>query len=624
MTGQTSAPPHQNSNLTSCFSCPVFCFSLVQIRRMVNPGAFSGSRKDFLAAQADLYEVAVTNNHVADTVADIQRRYFKRYPISLPHNKEPSAEWLSSVNDNAPENELLPPDSSQLDGKNLEDAEAAYNEQVKTLKFRKEQQISRRLHYQYTKAKAPSKHRDVDIIPNDPLALMQAKLTGVSLKKPQERVKNENVPTKQRAALRLRICKESFEELEQDERKEYEKQAVQEQEDAVAKIEKALNDPPSEDPVDRQRVLTTLPNFIQPVLDLVTQHSGWKATLLIGGPEPADNGRLNVMSFHSGETSGSVKMNFGRAERRAYKDYVLPIFGNFLKKCYTVEDCRAAALSDPEVGTLANALQNLEGNGYELNSAEGSSNFVKIARTPGARSVSGGSSNSLDSDGVSNDPPSTPRPLYEVPAKVRPPIHSKRTETVAAAAQETSNVPSTLGEQTLLQQAATTLTSDSEAGVAVAPSRIPSPCVSIAPSPVPKQLSTAPDWFLSIYQMFISTNLGPAWMQLVRTWAQFEKVENYKEMGKLGSSGRPSCVASWIKYARSANFRPDIGSLPLFEKTGNLSDLRRPGKNGLVSVIAALFFWGIRSQEKGDTESNRGWHLAIDDVQWVIHHLFSK
>ncbi|KAF9470299.1 hypothetical protein BDN70DRAFT_773752, partial [Pholiota conissans] len=62
---------------------------------MVNPGAFKGSRKLFLASQADLYTEAVAENRVADTVSDIQRRYFKHYPITLSHNEEPSEDWLA-------------------------------------------------------------------------------------------------------------------------------------------------------------------------------------------------------------------------------------------------------------------------------------------------------------------------------------------------------------------------------------------------------------------------------------------------------------------------------------------------------------------------------------------------
>ncbi|KAF8175354.1 hypothetical protein BJ912DRAFT_804758, partial [Pholiota molesta] len=108
---------------------------------------------------------------------------------------------------------------------------------------------------------------------------------------------------------------------------------------------------------------------------------------------------------------------------------------------------------------------------------------------------------------------------------------------------------------------------------------------------------------------------GRAWTQLVRAWAHFEKAERYEEKAKLRTEGRPACVAAWIARARSTTYRPNLVKLSLFEKafntwwvglqpawrvengeilrtqTGNLEDLRRPGKNGLLSVLAALFFW---------------------------------
>lgn len=42
-----------------------------------------------------------------------------------------------------------------------------------------------------------------------------------------------------------------------------------------------------------------------------------------------------VDSIHSGTTSGEVKMNFGRAERLRYRKYFVPMYGQFLQKCYS-------------------------------------------------------------------------------------------------------------------------------------------------------------------------------------------------------------------------------------------------------------------------------------------------
>lgn len=109
---------------------------------MVNPGSFHGSRKDFLLAQANLYADAVVNSHVLDTVADVQRRYFKRYPPSLPDDEEPSAEWLAAVDDNSPDDEILPPRRDGMDEKEYDQALEHYHQMLKVIETRKGVSIS--------------------------------------------------------------------------------------------------------------------------------------------------------------------------------------------------------------------------------------------------------------------------------------------------------------------------------------------------------------------------------------------------------------------------------------------------------------------------------------------------
>ena len=70
---------------------------------MVNPGAFQGSRREFLLSQKPAYKAGVIGGYAADALAEIQCKYFKRYLIDLPHSEEPSAEWLAEVDDDAPE-----------------------------------------------------------------------------------------------------------------------------------------------------------------------------------------------------------------------------------------------------------------------------------------------------------------------------------------------------------------------------------------------------------------------------------------------------------------------------------------------------------------------------------------
>lgn len=105
---------------------------------MVNPGVFVGSRKIFLESQKDIYAAAVAGNHVIDTVADIQRRYFKRYPIDLPHNEEPSDTWISQVDDDAPDPEIEAPNMDILGPAACNIAYLEYDAKIKNLKTRKE------------------------------------------------------------------------------------------------------------------------------------------------------------------------------------------------------------------------------------------------------------------------------------------------------------------------------------------------------------------------------------------------------------------------------------------------------------------------------------------------------
>jgi hypothetical protein len=95
---------------------------------MVNPGAFSGTRKTFLLSQKADYAASVRDNSCAEFLLGLQRRYLKRYPCSLPHNQEPTDEWLAAVNDEESDPE------EDLSGLSQADIE----ERRKVLVFRKE------------------------------------------------------------------------------------------------------------------------------------------------------------------------------------------------------------------------------------------------------------------------------------------------------------------------------------------------------------------------------------------------------------------------------------------------------------------------------------------------------
>lgn len=134
------------------------------------------------------------------------------------------------------------------------------------------QQIKRRLQYQYNKTRDDQTSFDKGTPTS--LAVLTAKLTGIGLKKPRmktpyniwgpehryfvdpifkQRVEEKNVPAKNQAALRSAIYKELFNDLPEDEKKEWAERAEQEHRLALEEIENKMNSNPSTAPEDRQR-----------------------------------------------------------------------------------------------------------------------------------------------------------------------------------------------------------------------------------------------------------------------------------------------------------------------------------------------------------------------------------
>jgi hypothetical protein len=120
-------------------------FSPVFPDTMVNPGAFQGTRRAFLVEQKPAYATAVDEGYAVDCLADIQRRYFKRFPVDLDHNVEPSPEDLAAVDDNQPDAELQIPDPDVMPEAEYAATKEAFDARRKLVAFRKEVRDDARL-----------------------------------------------------------------------------------------------------------------------------------------------------------------------------------------------------------------------------------------------------------------------------------------------------------------------------------------------------------------------------------------------------------------------------------------------------------------------------------------------
>lgn len=156
--------------------------------------------------------------------------------------------------------------------------------------------------------------------------------------------------------------------------------------------------------------------------------------------------------------------------------------------------------------------------------------------------------------------------------------------------------------------------------------------------------NNAPTWVDAV-ELFNTDNLGPEWKLLVNSWLKFEQNMQYRAHGRLGTHHRPQVVGDWIQHARPDKYQPDIGKQATFAKEFSAwwqslqpewrtvgaddhlprtikdwEEIRRLGINGLLSVVAALFFWGLAVQNKGSTLRS-AWLNALHDVAYVLEQL---
>lgn len=93
---------------------------------------FKGARYDFLTEQLPGYDAAVAGGTTREFLDVVYARYARRFPIDLPLDKDPSPEFLESVNDDAAEAEgehyieesSLDPEELEVEAKKIAEHQA--------------------------------------------------------------------------------------------------------------------------------------------------------------------------------------------------------------------------------------------------------------------------------------------------------------------------------------------------------------------------------------------------------------------------------------------------------------------------------------------------------------------
>ncbi|KDR79066.1 hypothetical protein GALMADRAFT_64225, partial [Galerina marginata CBS 339.88] len=609
---------------------------------------FQGQRTEFLEKQRANYAEALKDGSKDDFLKEVVRRFFKRFPIELGMDGEPTEDQLKAVDDSKPDQELPIPNAKEMSPEEYRVALKTYEER-KDFITRRTAQIARWFAYRHEKELGVTKEIDLD----DPITVLTCRLTGASSFKPRKPVANNMVDIN----MRQEVVRALFKELPSADRGFWNLRAEQEHRRLLRQWEETIQRPASTDPEARQQCIDGITGFMQPILDLVFEFTGMPTTFMMGGPEPADKGRLNIISLHSGSVQGPVKMNFGEAEQAGYKEHVVPVFSRFLRKCFTREDCRAAALPSGAASLLAiigdhsinydRAVPDLDprpvtavprpltpGNdrpscppsappspssprpaspaiGAEAPPINPSSNQATRALPPDARQAEDASGNDSGSKrrrpsdkenkGSSRKRKNMPDKEDDLPSKrIKPSGHGTPFPSSSASLPPIPSSSSSIPSSSTPSTSTSTPSTSTPATESVLP----------LPSSLPKDCQPAVKNTLDLVKR---TPLGVRWDRLVDLWLRFEGSYEFEGSSRLSTTSRPSLIGEWVRRARVPTYSPSID-------TGEFgAEFWAPGTNGWPNIVAALFFWG-RAHYLAN-QSTSSWKLAVKDVIWVLENL---
>ncbi|KAJ7061120.1 hypothetical protein C8F01DRAFT_987534, partial [Mycena amicta] len=157
-------------------------------------------------------------------------------------------------------------------------------------------------------------------------------------------------------------------------------------------------------------------------------------------------------------------------------------------------------------------------------------------------------------------------------------------------------------------------------------------------------------WLQDTWEEIAGVPLTRSYHHLLEVFVAFEEYHGWTDGSKsLSAVGRPKQVQQWIRATRIANpamtklhkryetefwtwwkvlqpawrkARTDWPEMAALQSGGDGQDwgnLEVPGKNGLVSVVAGLYWWGQDGLEASSFSA--GWTSAVKDITWALEKM---
>ncbi|KAJ7802506.1 hypothetical protein B0H14DRAFT_2385399 [Mycena olivaceomarginata] len=158
----------------------------------------------------------------------------------------------------------------------------------------------------------------------------------------------------------------------------------------------------------------------------------------------------------------------------------------------------------------------------------------------------------------------------------------------------------------------------------------------------------APVWFRNGFREISREALGAQFEALLLAYIALERRNGFaadgKPKGLKGTAPRPHQVTDWIRDGRgrgqSMRAIPDIseyqkiwwawwaGLQPEWRKVGDVDSsggewgsLAAPGPNGMLSVVASIYWWGCAEKALGQVTRSEEWGKAAADTIIVLRGL---
>ncbi|KAJ7883966.1 hypothetical protein B0H13DRAFT_2343915 [Mycena leptocephala] len=156
-----------------------------------------------------------------------------------------------------------------------------------------------------------------------------------------------------KAGFRAKVAREVFATLSTNEQQQLGARAKEEALEKKKAFQKALADPPSAQPPDRQKCIDALPEFIGPILRGIQEYTGLHTVLVCGGPVPKYGGDLRTLHVAYGRNKTAGAHTWPQWDKPRFTNDVLNFMTEYLQTAFTPQQRSEASLMP--VGTLASA-----------------------------------------------------------------------------------------------------------------------------------------------------------------------------------------------------------------------------------------------------------------------------